>query len=464
MQRTTLLRGGHLLTMDDELGELRGDVLVVGDRIEAVAERIDADADEVLDVSRSIVLPGLVDTHVHLWQAPVRGLASGCWGREYFGIVHPLSARLRPTDLYAATFDGAAELLTHGVTTAPDFCHSTNSPAHTHAALDALADVGIRALFGFSFRERPEMTEQGFASFADRVSFLDALRSEWAGHPRVRLAAALNNIDHVTPEAHALEVSAARELGLHATIHCNLQEQVTQADEQGLLGPDLLWVHTGAISDQELLLLRERGGAIVCTPEIEAGQMTVTPVVARALRSGVPISFGSDAPSVVNGDLLAQLRIGHSLIRMIDAQTEHLQGRSGARTAWAPSVDAPGLLRMATIDSAEILGIADEIGSLTPGKQADIAVMPVGPFGLGGATSAEHLLFHSSGRPLDAVFVGGRMLIRHGELVGVDTAEMVRGLATARDWVLGRAPGAIWADIDEATRARYEAGQGRAQV
>jgi hypothetical protein len=90
--------------------------------------------------------------------------------------------------------------------------------------------------------------------------------------------------------------------------------------------------------------------------------------------------------------------------------------------------------------------------------------MPVGPFGLGGATSAEHLLFHSSGRPLDAVFVGGRMLIRHGELVGVDTAEMVRGLATARDWVLGRAPGAIWADIDEATRARYEAGQGRAQV
>ena len=114
--------------------------------------------------------------------------------------------------------------------------------------------------------------------------------------------------------------------------------------------------------------------------------------------------------------------------------------------------------------SAEILGIADQIGSLTPGKQADIAVVPVGPFGLGGATPADHLLFHSSGQPLDAVFVGGRMLVRHGELVAVDTAEMVRGLETARDWVLGRAPDANWSEIDDATRARYEAGQGKAHV
>src|SRR5262249_39733927 len=156
VERTTLLRDGNLLTMDDRLGAFRGDVLIEGSRIREVAPSITVAADEVVDLDGAVVLPGLVDCHVHLWQAPIRGVAAGCWGREYFGVVHPLSARFRATDLYAATFAAGAELLTHGVTTAVDFCHSTNSPAHAEASLAALSDVGIRALFGFSFRERPE--------------------------------------------------------------------------------------------------------------------------------------------------------------------------------------------------------------------------------------------------------------------------------------------------------------------
>lgn len=140
--------------------------------------------------------------------------------------------------------------------------------------------------------------------------------------------------------------------------------------------------------------------------------MTVTPVVGRALQHGVPIGYGSDAPTVVNGDLLAQLRIGHPIIRMIDAQAEHRQGRSGTRTAWSPSLDAAKLLRQATIESAQLLGMADRIGSLSPGKQADITVVGTGPFGLAEASPADHVLFHSSGRPVEHVYVAGREPVR----------------------------------------------------
>jgi cytosine/adenosine deaminase-related metal-dependent hydrolase len=462
VERTTLLRNGILLTMDDQLGEFRGDVLIEGARILEVAPSIDVEADEVIDLEAAVVLPGLVDSHVHLWQAPIRGISAGCWGREYFGVVHPLAARYRATDLYAATFAAGAELLIHGVTTAVDFCHSMNSPAHADASLSALSDVGIRALFGYSFRERPEMREQGFTSFAHRAEVLRKLQVDWAPHERVGIVAALNNIDHLTREEHAREVGLARELGLLATLHSNLQEQVTQSWEQGLLGPDLLWVHAGAISENELDLLREHGGAIICTPEIEAANMTITPVVSRALQHRIPIGFGSDAPAVVNSDLLTQLRIGHALFRMTDAQNEHRNGRTGARTSWAPSVDAAKLLKMATIGTAEMLGMADRIGSLTPGKQADIAVVSAEPFGLAEASPADHVMFHSSGRDLDHVFVAGRRLVSRGNLVEVDIAQMRRRADEVRDWVLGRAPGTDWEEIDEQTRKRYEAGQGSA--
>ncbi|MEV0069923.1 amidohydrolase family protein [Amycolatopsis sp. NPDC050768] len=128
--KKTLLKGGSVLTMDPALGDFRGDVLIGDDRILDVAPKIDeSEVDEVIDAADSIVLPGLIDCHNHLWQAPIRGLASSCWGREYFGVIHPLAGRYRPQDMHDATFGAGSELLLNGVTTVFDFCHATNSTA-----------------------------------------------------------------------------------------------------------------------------------------------------------------------------------------------------------------------------------------------------------------------------------------------------------------------------------------------
>lgn len=454
MAKKTLLQGGHVLTMDDRMPELeRGDVLIEGSRILAVEPEVDVEADETIDASGKIVMPGLIDCHIHLWQTPVRGIASGCWGREYFGVVHPLSARYRPEDMHIATYGVAIELLSYGVTTALDFCHSVNSPEHADASLDGLNDAGIRALFGCSFRDRPEVDQREFNSLAERIDVLRRLHDQRGADGRVRLAVALNNIDHVTPEAHARELGAARELGLRATVHSNLDGHVTQTAAQGLLGADALWVHCGAISDPELRMLADGGGAIVCSPEIEAGLMAITPVTGRALQHDVPVGLGIDIPSAVNGDLLAQLRITYAIDRLVASQTDRLQGRLSSRTRWSPTLDARRVLELGTIKAAQILGLDGEIGSLVPGKLADVTVFATGVFGLGGGTAFDHVLFQTSARNVDSVFVGGEPRVRGGELVDVDVRQLRERLDTARDWVLGRIPDARWSEMTAEARA-----------
>ncbi len=462
MGTRTLLRGGGLITMDPARGDVHGDILIEDSRILDVGNRLtDATAD-LVELDGAVVIPGLVDAHVHLWQAAVRGMASGCYGREYFGVVHPLSGRLRADDMYNATYGAALELLSHGVTTAFDFCHATNSPEHATASLKALDDSGIRALFGFCFRHRPEAPVHGFETLEQRQTILEQLQSSWGSHERVRLAVALNNIDHVPAKVHARELAVARDLGLISSLHSNLPGQVSASHADGLLGDDILWVHAGTITDGELELLREKGGAIVCTAEIEAGQMSITPVVNRAVQHGVPISFGTDVPAANNGDMLTALRLTHAVSRLCDGQLEKQQGRTGARACSSPTLTSTDILRMATMGAAEVLGLQDEIGSITPGKKADLAVITTAPFGLGAASPVDFVLFQSTSRNIDRVYVNGRLVVAQGVPVGVDMNAVRSDLDAARDWVLGDAPGSPWTAINAAAKARYEAGQGKA--
>ena len=113
--RRVLVKGGHVLTMDESLGDLEvGDVLIEDGRIAAVGHDLGASADEVIDASGKLVLPGLIDSHIHLWQTPLRGAAGETWADEYFKVVHPVSGRFSPEDMRVATYAGGLELLSHG--------------------------------------------------------------------------------------------------------------------------------------------------------------------------------------------------------------------------------------------------------------------------------------------------------------------------------------------------------------
>jgi len=448
--------------MDPGIGDLRGDVLIDSGRIVKVAEHVSDDSATIVELDGAVVIPGLIDTHVHLWQEPLGGLASSCWGREYFGVVHPLSGRYRPSDMYTATYGGALQMLTKGVTTVFDFCHATNSPEHAAASLRGLDDAGIRAVFGFCFRHRPEAQIAGFETLEDRRVVLEALHATWKTHDRVRIGVALNNIDHVSPEIHQQELLTARDLGMVASIHSNLAGQVSVTDDLGLLGSDLLWVHAGEITDEELSLLGRYGGAVVCTPEIEVAQMAVTPVANRAVRHGVPVGFGTDVPAAFNGDMITQLRIANVLMRADDGRRQRASGRPGVREADNPLAGSADLLKMATAGSAEILGLADEIGSITPGKKADLVVIGTQPWGLAAATPTDYVLFRATSRNIERVYVGGRLVVSDGVPVDADLAALRADLDETREWVLGIHAASPWEPIDAAAQARYERGQGKA--
>ncbi len=436
----TLLRGGHVITMDRELGDVEhGDVLIEDGRIAAVERGLDAAADEVIDVSGSIVLPGLIDSHIHLWQTPLRGLASEVWAGEYFPTVHPLSGRYRPQDMHAATYGGAIELLSHGVTTVFDFCHSVNSPQHADASVDALQEAGIRALFGYSFRDRPEVPERAFHSHEERVRDAHRVRSERLADEAglVQLAIALNNLEHVDEETFERELACARELGALATVHSLLPWEIGEVHRRGLLRPDLMWVHVTPATDHELELLREHGGSIAATPEIEFAMEGLYPLTGRCVRRGVPTTLGVDVASAVSADLLVQMRLAFDVERMLDGQHGRMFGREPARKEGLPTLSARAVLGLGTIDAARALGIDGRTGSLTPGKDADVLVLGTEPFGMGLGDPAAHVILQSSAANVDHVLVAGRPRVRDGELVDVDVARMRRQLDEAREHVVG---------------------------
>ena len=437
-KRRTLITGARVLTLDPALGDLeRGDVLLEGDRIAAVAPALDVAADEVIDASGMLVHPGLVDAHIHLWQTPLRGLAADCYGMEYFPRIHPLSQRFRAEDIHAATYGGALELLAHGVTTVFDFNHSIHSPEHADAAVDALEASGIRAIFGYSLRDRPELENRALRSVEDRMRDARRLRDERADGGRVSFALALNNLEHVAPDDSTREVGWARELGIPATVHSIRAGQVTDAHRRGVLGPDLQWVHATAISDDELALLARHGGSIAVTPESEAAIMSVWPVTGRALRHGVPVGLGVDIVSAVSGDVAAQARSALTLDRMADAQVHRLQGREPVRTADSPVLDARRALALITSEAARSIGLGDVCGTLTPGKAADVVVRSIPAFAPPAADLATHLLLHSSRADVDTVIVDGDVRVRDGALAGVDPARVRDLLDAVRENVAG---------------------------
>lgn len=457
-----LLRGATVLTMDEALGEVQADILIEDDLILEVGTDMDVPEAAVRDLRGSIILPGLIDAHAHLWQGAIRGVATDCWGREYFGLVHPMSSRFRPQDIYAATLGSAVEILLSGTTTVFDFCHATNSEDHARSSLRGLDESGVRGIFGFCFRNRPEARIEGFDTLEERQRVLRVLKTEWEAHPRVSFGVALNNIDHVSPDVHVAEVAAARDLGLVSTLHSNLPGQISASAERDILGSDLLWVHAGSASIEELRLLSSQGGSIVVTPEVETAAVGIAPVMGRAAREGVNLALGTDIPSVMNGNMFEQMRMGRAISRIEDVHYERSQNRTGARTPNHPLFNSIDVLRMATIDGARAIGMDDQIGSITPGKRADLIVMSTEPFGLGAGKAVDHVVMQSTARHLTDVYVGGKLVVQNGIHQWVDTGALSRALDEARDWVLGYAPGSDWPELDAETRARYEAGQGKA--
>jgi cytosine/adenosine deaminase-related metal-dependent hydrolase len=437
MPERLLIRGGHVLTLDPEIGELQGDVLVEDGRIAAVAPGLAADGAEDLDATGHIVLPGFVDTHRHTWQTALRGVCADWTLLDYFrGIRLNAAATYRPQDVHAGNYAGALEALAAGVTTLVDFSHCVVSPEHADAAIAGLRESGIRAVFAYGYYAVP-VADSAFPDHAARIADARRVRSEHFAADRglLTMGIALTELGLVPFEDTRAEVESARELDVLATAHTGT---VTHADwpgdvellaEGGLLGSAQLHVHCNACSQQELKLIAETGGSVSVTPETELQMGMGWPVTGRALECGLRPSLGCDIVSNNSGDLLAQMRMALQTQRALDNDAHLSQATMPDRL----SVTVRDALSWATIDGARAIGLDGLIGSLTPGKQADVIVVRADRL----STRPVHdpvatAVLQATPADVEAVLIGGKPRKLSGELVEVDAGRALTLLDDSR--------------------------------
>ena len=373
-----LIRAGTVLSMEPGEGPRTADVLIEDDIIAAIEPTLEVDA-EVVDASGCIVIPGLVDTHRHVWQAGLRGLTGDSVLKDYFRSVRfQASSRYRPEDIYVGNLAGMLEAIDAGVTSVLDFSHAISTPQHADAAIDGTIAAGIRSQFALGFNDVMGQ-DQSLATAEGRLALTARLRKERlsSDDALVTLGVALSDLPEVGLDRIRAELTGARELGLRSTtnglaiLFHEPVDDLAVFDRAGLLGPDLVWVHLNYATAEQLRMVADSGGTVATCTEAEMAMGMGRPATERVLEAGGHCTFGCDVTTSVSGSLLAQARTAMQVGRLFAADEGMQSGR--APESVPPSCET--MLRGATLWGAEALGQAHRIGSLRPGKQADVVVI-----------------------------------------------------------------------------------------
>ena len=413
MGQRIVLKHGHVITMDPTTGELpHTDVAVQDGVIVAIGKDTDAAASggELVDVRGAVVMPGFLDAHRHVWQAPLRGIGHDMSLGAYLTVVlGRIAPRYRPADLRLSALLGAVEALDAGVTTVFDWCNATLSAEHADAGIEGLAQAGIRAVFGHG---NPD-DERDVVRLAGRTGL-------------VTTALAIVGPEYMPFDLAARHIALAREHGLVTSMHVGggtsgpSAKAVTQLRDAGLLGPDLQFVHGNTIADDEVRALVDSGAGVVVTPAVECLMGHGTPAFGRFTAAGGTPALGVDVVVATGADMFAQMRavLLHERMRANQAALDADRNPDGVTPA------AADLLRAATTDGARAAGLADQVGSLTVGKRADVVVLD-GLAHLADDPAAAGAVVTSLG-PADVrtVLVDGRIVKRDGQLVDHDLAAL----------------------------------------
>ncbi|WP_026875401.1 amidohydrolase family protein [Jiangella gansuensis] len=383
MNTRLLLRNGHVISMDPQIGDLpHGDLLIEDGTIVAVgaglaAEVTDAD---VIDATGRIVVPGFVDTHRHTWETAIRTCAPDATLDDYFvEVLDSFAPLYRPDDVYASNLAGSLECLNAGITTLVDWSHINNTSQHPDAAIAGLRESGIRAQYAYG-SANTSLATYWFNS-AEVIPGDDVRRVRDTYVPGddglLTMALATRGPGFCQDEVVQAEWNLARELGIPITVHVGMGRlagrfaMVEQLDRLGLLGPDTTYVHCCYFSDHEWRRVADTGGTVSIAAQVELQMGHGWPPIAKSYQFGLRPSLSIDVVTTVPGDMFTQMRAAFAGDR----------ARINA-TSWEADTTVPEtmltarrVLEMATINGAHVAGLEDRTGSLTPGKRADVVLI-----------------------------------------------------------------------------------------
>ncbi|ASR36695.1 amidohydrolase [Prauserella marina] len=419
--RLVLLRGATVVTMDPALGNIDGgEVLIRGARIVEVGRDLPAADALVADVTGGVVAPGMVDTHRHAWQAQMRRTipdVDDLAGYLRSTLLHVAPA-YAPDDVYIGTRLAALTALDGGITTMLDFSHNARTPAHSDAAITALADSGIRGVHASMAPHFGDWDGQWPADLA-------RLRSTYVPSDdqlvTLRLAA-LATGDIARHVAYGPELARiAADLDIGVSLDVMFGQAASQAilswQSQGLLGEHLESIHSTALSADAWAAMRDHGVTVSLAPTSDAqiGLEDAVPPVDEALAHGIRPGLSVDVEVALASDMFTQMRALLAIQRMRAVNAAYGTRRDPIRITTRDVFD------FATLSGARTLRLDDRTGSITPGKQADLIVVDAEAINTMPLHDAVGTLVLGADRSnITSVWVAGQVRKWDGELVGVD--------------------------------------------
>jgi cytosine/adenosine deaminase-related metal-dependent hydrolase len=399
------------------------DIVVEDDRIADIGEHLDGPDTETVDLCGRIVIPGLINAHLHTWQTGLRGVAADSTLPQYFARLHlSLSQHYSPDDIRIATQAGALNQINCGTTTLGDWCHNNATPEHTDAAIEALQDSGIRAVF---LHGNLHLAHDVAHPLTEIDRLLDGpVRT----HPLLSVGMAIKGPQLSTPDIAVADLRAGEERGVVVSMHHSSGTPAPAWDAvgaAGLFGPRTNVVHGEGLTEQWITRLIDAGVTFTVTPENELGQGHGQPITGQLLRGGAAPSLGTDTESVVSGEILTAARIALAHQRGLD----HARHRQTTGTiAPTPSISGKQALSWATVEGARALGLAGRVGRIESGMQADLVVIDARALNLWPAHDPIAAALQANLANIEAVMIAGRWRKRDHALVDVDLDTVQRRL------------------------------------
>ncbi|MDO3410759.1 5'-deoxyadenosine deaminase [Saccharibacillus sp. CPCC 101409] len=423
-----LIRGARIVTMNGKLDDFIGDLLVENGRISQMGARLEAQADRVIEARGKVLLPGFIQTHVHLCQTLFRGRADDLelldWLQQR---IWPLEAAHDEESVYYSAMLGIGELISSGTTTLLDM----ETVHHTDAAFRAMAETGIRAVSGKVMMDHGGDVPAGLRentddSLGESVRLLD----RWNGHDDGRLQYAFcpRFVVSCTEELLVGVRDLSRRYGVRVHTHASENRgeievverergmrNIVYLDHLGLAGPDLILAHCIWLDEREKEIIRRRGVKMTHCPgsnlKLASGIAEVPDMLSRRM----PVGLGADgAPCNNNLDMFQEMRLAALIQKPAHGPT---------------TMDARTVLRMATMGGAEVLGMEDEIGSLEVGKKADLILLDLYDFHTFPSHEVDiysRIVYSATRGCVDTVAIGGKIVMENRTMKTLDRDLVLR--------------------------------------
>jgi cytosine/adenosine deaminase-related metal-dependent hydrolase len=434
-----LLKNGCVLSLDPKVGNFpQADVLIEGSKIAAVRPNLSAADAEVIDASNTIVMPGFIDTHRHLWEGILRNIGADIpleGEKSYLAFVlNTLAPAYRPEDVYAGNLVSTLGLIDAGITTILDWSHIQAAPEYTNAAIRALQESGLRAVFAYGpvWYEAPKAEHPDWFRRAAKQYFSSKdqlLTLGWAG-----FGPEFNSV-----EGNQADWKLAREVDARITVHVGVgtfgkHGKVAEVGKTGIYGPDTTFIHCTTLNDEEIQMIVDSGATVSLASPVEMmmghGMVPTQKFLDRGLRPSLSVDVETNVPNDMFTQMRSVIALQHALL---------FEKKLAGQDNLPPFLTTRDVIEFATIDGARANGLADKTGTLTPGKEADVIMLrtdkpnifpindPIGAVVWGMDTSN-----------VDSVFVAGKALKRNGQLVGVDFNRVRKLAYESRDYVVNK--------------------------